>query len=67
MSFVDTYVVFLLVVVYAASSLDSTYHAFFINICLGKPTLRTLNTLALLCSHRHEFFYLLMHIPCFWW
>ena len=54
MSFVDTYVVFVLVVMYVASNLDSTYHAFFINICLGKPTLRTLNALVLLCSHRQE-------------
>ena len=62
MSFVDAYVVFLLVVMYVVSNLDSTYHAFFINICLGKPTLRTL---ALLCSHRQEQCHLLIHMSCF--
>ena len=31
---------------YVASNLGSTYHVFFIHICLGKPTLRTSYTAA---------------------
>ena len=52
---------------YVASKLGSAYHVFFINICLGKPRLGTLNALALLCSQRQEKYYLLIHISCFCW
>ena len=46
-----------------ASNLGSMYHVFFINICLGKPTLRTFVLIESLSSHQKR--HLLIRVSCF--
>ena len=65
MSFVGTDVVFLPVECMLLQTLVVGTMSPLFNICLGKPTLRTLCPMACLCSHRQEKCRLLINMPCF--